>query len=127
MPTLFVWGADDPTFPEPRAREMVGQFPNVAGFHCDPEREALRLRGAAGRGGASRRRLRRPPRARLAAAAGHRLGGRHRSDGVGERCLELVAVERLALAERGRRGARDRRGGCAAARRRARGRGARRP
>ena len=33
MPTLFVWGADDPTFPEPRAREMVGQFPNVAGFH----------------------------------------------------------------------------------------------
>jgi pimeloyl-ACP methyl ester carboxylesterase len=33
MPTLFVWGADDPTFPEPRAREMVAQFPNVAGFH----------------------------------------------------------------------------------------------
>jgi pimeloyl-ACP methyl ester carboxylesterase len=33
MPTLFVWGADDPTFPEPRAREMAGQFPNVAGFH----------------------------------------------------------------------------------------------
>lgn len=33
MPTLFIWGADDPTFPEPRAREMVGQFPNVAGFH----------------------------------------------------------------------------------------------
>jgi pimeloyl-ACP methyl ester carboxylesterase len=33
MPTLFVWGADDPTFPEPRAREMVVQFPNVAGFH----------------------------------------------------------------------------------------------
>ena len=33
MPTLFVWGADDPTFPEPRAREMVPQFPNVAGFH----------------------------------------------------------------------------------------------
>jgi len=33
MPTLFIWGADDPTFPESRAREMVGQFPNVAGFH----------------------------------------------------------------------------------------------
>jgi pimeloyl-ACP methyl ester carboxylesterase len=33
MPTLFVWGADDPTFPEPRAREMLPQFPNVAGFH----------------------------------------------------------------------------------------------
>lgn len=33
MPTLFVWGADDPTFPEARAREMVAQFPNAAGFH----------------------------------------------------------------------------------------------
>ena len=33
MPTLFVWGADDPTFPESHAREMVGQFPNVGGFH----------------------------------------------------------------------------------------------
>jgi pimeloyl-ACP methyl ester carboxylesterase len=33
MPTLFIWGADDPTFPETRAREMVAQFPNVAGFH----------------------------------------------------------------------------------------------
>ena len=33
FPTLFVWGADDPTFPEPRAREMARQFPNVAGFH----------------------------------------------------------------------------------------------
>jgi haloalkane dehalogenase len=30
---IFIWGADDPTFPEPRAREMVPQFPNVAGFH----------------------------------------------------------------------------------------------
>src|SRR5215510_19637 len=28
MPTLFIWGADDPTFPAPRAREMVLQFPN---------------------------------------------------------------------------------------------------
>ena len=34
MPTLFIWGADDPTFPEPRARDMVSQFPNVAGFHA---------------------------------------------------------------------------------------------
>jgi pimeloyl-ACP methyl ester carboxylesterase len=33
LPTLFVWGEDDPTFPEPRAREMARQFPNVAGFH----------------------------------------------------------------------------------------------
>jgi len=33
LPTLFVWGADDPTFPEPRAREMARQFPSVAGFH----------------------------------------------------------------------------------------------
>ena len=33
LPTLFVWGADDPTFPETRAREMVRQFPNVSGFH----------------------------------------------------------------------------------------------
>jgi pimeloyl-ACP methyl ester carboxylesterase len=33
MPTLFIWGANDPTFPEPLAREMAGQFPKVAGFH----------------------------------------------------------------------------------------------
>jgi pimeloyl-ACP methyl ester carboxylesterase len=33
MPTLFVWGADDPTFPVARARAMVEQFGNVAGFH----------------------------------------------------------------------------------------------
>lgn len=33
MPTLFIWGADDPTFPEPTARAMVGQFPKAAGFH----------------------------------------------------------------------------------------------
>jgi len=37
MPTLFVWGADDPTFPEPRARDMAGQFPSVAGFHAVPK------------------------------------------------------------------------------------------
>jgi pimeloyl-ACP methyl ester carboxylesterase len=34
MPTLFIWGANDPTFPEPRARAMVSQFPNVAGFEA---------------------------------------------------------------------------------------------
>lgn len=33
LPTLFVWGTDDPTFPEPKAREMACRFPNVAGFH----------------------------------------------------------------------------------------------
>ena len=33
MPTTFVWGADDPTFPEPLAREMATQFPHVAAFH----------------------------------------------------------------------------------------------
>ena len=37
LPTLFLWGADDPTFPEPRAREMVAQFPNVAGFQSIPK------------------------------------------------------------------------------------------
>jgi haloalkane dehalogenase len=36
MPTLFIWGADDPTFPEVRARAMLHQFPNVAGFHSIP-------------------------------------------------------------------------------------------
>ncbi len=36
MPVLFVWGADDPTFPIARAREMAPQFPNVAGFHEIP-------------------------------------------------------------------------------------------
>jgi len=33
MPTLFIWGADDPIFPEPKAREMLAQFSHVAGFH----------------------------------------------------------------------------------------------
>ena len=32
LPTLFVWGADDPTFPAPKAREMARQFPNVVAF-----------------------------------------------------------------------------------------------
>jgi haloalkane dehalogenase len=33
MPTLFIWGTNDPTFPEPEARKMITQFPQVAGFH----------------------------------------------------------------------------------------------
>ena len=33
MPTLFIWGANDPTFPERRVRDMLTQFPHVAGFH----------------------------------------------------------------------------------------------
>jgi haloalkane dehalogenase len=37
LPTLFVWGADDPTFPVARARGMLRQFPNAAGFHELPE------------------------------------------------------------------------------------------
>jgi haloalkane dehalogenase len=37
MPTHFIWGADDPTFPEPRAREMLPQFPRVAGFQSVPK------------------------------------------------------------------------------------------
>jgi pimeloyl-ACP methyl ester carboxylesterase len=37
MPTLFVWGADDPTFPVARARGMLRQFPNAAGFHELPD------------------------------------------------------------------------------------------
>lgn len=36
MPTTFIWGADDPTFPESRARTMAQQFPNVAAFHSIP-------------------------------------------------------------------------------------------
>jgi haloalkane dehalogenase len=37
MPALFVWGADDPTFPVARARGMIRQFPNAAGFHELPD------------------------------------------------------------------------------------------
>jgi len=33
LPTLFIWGANDTIFPEPRARAMIPQFPQVAGFH----------------------------------------------------------------------------------------------
>jgi haloalkane dehalogenase len=33
LPTLFIWGANDPIFPEPKAREMISQFPHVTGFH----------------------------------------------------------------------------------------------
>lgn len=31
-PVDFLWSADDPTFPESRARAMLDQFPRVAGF-----------------------------------------------------------------------------------------------
>lgn len=37
MPTLFLWGADDPTFPVDRARELPAQFPNPAGFEIVPD------------------------------------------------------------------------------------------
>ena len=36
MPVGFLWAADDPTFPEPTARAMVSQFPNVANFWSIP-------------------------------------------------------------------------------------------
>jgi haloalkane dehalogenase len=35
-PTRFVWGADDPTFPEAHARAMVAQFARPAGFTSVP-------------------------------------------------------------------------------------------
>ena len=37
MPVAFIWGADDPTFPEEIARGMVSQFPNVAHFQSIPK------------------------------------------------------------------------------------------
>lgn len=37
MPVAFVWGSDDPTFPEDSAREMSSQFPNVVGFTSIPQ------------------------------------------------------------------------------------------
>ena len=36
MPVAFLWGAADPTFPEPTARAMTSQFPGVSGFHSIP-------------------------------------------------------------------------------------------
>lgn len=36
MPVAFLWGAADPTFPEPRARAMTSQFSDVAGFESIP-------------------------------------------------------------------------------------------
>jgi pimeloyl-ACP methyl ester carboxylesterase len=36
MPVAFLWGAADPTFPEPTARAMTSQFPDVSGFHSIP-------------------------------------------------------------------------------------------
>jgi pimeloyl-ACP methyl ester carboxylesterase len=32
VPVQFIWGRDDPTFPEPLARRMSAQFPNCVGF-----------------------------------------------------------------------------------------------
>jgi haloalkane dehalogenase len=37
MPTFFLWGADDPTFPEALARQMSAQFSHVVGFHSVPD------------------------------------------------------------------------------------------
>ncbi len=37
MPVSFVWGAADPTFPEPLARAMTSQFPDVVGFRSIPD------------------------------------------------------------------------------------------
>lgn len=41
MPVAFIWGADDPTFPEARARAMLPQFPNVAFFRPVPKAKLL--------------------------------------------------------------------------------------
>lgn len=41
MPVAFLWGAADPTFPEPRARAMASQFPNVAHFWSIPGTKLL--------------------------------------------------------------------------------------
>jgi haloalkane dehalogenase len=37
MPVAFLWAAADPTFPEPIARAMASQFPNVAHFWSIPK------------------------------------------------------------------------------------------
>jgi pimeloyl-ACP methyl ester carboxylesterase len=37
MPVGFIWGAADPTFPEPLARAMAAQFPNVAHYWSIPK------------------------------------------------------------------------------------------
>lgn len=41
LPTLFVWGANDPTFPVDRARAMLCEFPHVAGFHLVDDAKLL--------------------------------------------------------------------------------------
>ncbi len=41
MPVGFVWGGDDPTFPEARARAMTAQFPNTIGFRSVPHGKLL--------------------------------------------------------------------------------------
>jgi haloalkane dehalogenase len=40
-PVLFVWGAEDPTFPEPFGRKLARQFPNCAGFCVVPDAKLL--------------------------------------------------------------------------------------
>jgi pimeloyl-ACP methyl ester carboxylesterase len=35
-PGRLLWGAADPTFPEPTARAMTSQFPDVPGFPSIP-------------------------------------------------------------------------------------------
>jgi pimeloyl-ACP methyl ester carboxylesterase len=39
--TLFIWGRDDPTFPEPLARLMARQFQSCAGFESIPDARLL--------------------------------------------------------------------------------------
>ncbi len=36
IPVEFIWGADDPTFPETNARGMLDQFPGPVAFHSIP-------------------------------------------------------------------------------------------
>jgi haloalkane dehalogenase len=40
-PVLFVWGADDRTFPEPFGRKLAKQFPNCVGFQVVPGAKLL--------------------------------------------------------------------------------------
>ena len=41
IPTLFIWGAEDPTFPVERARAMLPEFANVAGFDAIAQAKLL--------------------------------------------------------------------------------------
>jgi haloalkane dehalogenase len=40
-PVLFVWGKDDPTFPEASGRVMARQLPNCVGFESIPHAKLL--------------------------------------------------------------------------------------